>query len=142
MKRNLNTTLTSLDGTPLKTGATIESLSAVINALAASFSAEQVAQLQALMAEHAGRELSLASTCCNALLAAHEDERALSGEDKVKRWKLAQRIHDATGEIDIASEEVSLLKTLLAKSYTPLVVGQAWSVLESDPAAEPMAGRT
>lgn len=123
MKRNLQTALHFLDGKPLveatKTG-TDEAGKDII---------EQ-------------RPITLAGIAVNALLAQHEDERALAGADKVKRYKLAQKIHDSTGEIEIMSEEVALLKTLIGKTYPPLLVGLAWGLLEADPAAEVVAGRT
>lgn len=80
------------------------------------------------------KEVTIGSLAVNALLTPYDDERNLSGEDKVKRFKLAQRIHGATGEIEIQSEEISLLKSLIAKAYTPLIVGQAYVMLESESA--------
>ncbi len=82
------------------------------------------------------REVTLASIAVNALLTPYEDERNLSGDDKVKRFKLAQAIHDAQGEIEVTVEQVALLKSLIAKAYTPLIVGQAWAVLESEAAQQ------
>ncbi len=76
--------------------------------------------------------LTLGAVATNALLMPYEDERNLSGDDKVKRFKLAQRIHDAQGEVDISSEEITLLKSLIAKAYTPLVVGRAFAILEAE----------
>lgn len=123
MKRNLQTPLHFLDGKPLveavKTG-TDETGKDII---------EQ-------------RPITLAGIAVNALLAQHEDERALAGADKVKRYKLAQKIHDAAGEMDVTAEDVALLKTLIGKTYPPLLVGLAWQILEADPAAEVVDGRT
>lgn len=123
MKRNLQTALHFLDGKPLveatKTG-TDEAGKDII---------EQ-------------RPITLAGIAVNALLAQHEDERALPGADKVKRYKLAQKIHDAAGEMDVTAEDVALLKTLIGKTYPPLLVGLAWQILEADPATEVVDGRT
>ena len=77
-------------------------------------------------------DVTLSTVAVNALLAAYEDERNLAGDDKVKRFKLAQLINDADGEVEVTAEQVSLLKTLIAKGYTPLVVGQAYEILEGE----------
>lgn len=79
-------------------------------------------------------DLTLGAVATNALLMPYEDERNLSGDEKVKRFKLAQRIHDAAGEVDISAEEITLLKSLIAKAYTALVVGQAYAILEAEAA--------
>lgn len=103
MKRNFNVVLKTLKGEPLK---------------------EQY--------EDTVRDVTLASIATNALLANYEDEKNLSGDDKVKRFKLAQQINDADGEVEVTAEQISLLKMLIAKGYSPLVVGQAYDILEGE----------
>lgn len=49
---------------------------------------------------------------------------------KVERFKLAQKIHDG-GEIDLQSEDIAMIKKLIGESYAPLIVGQAYEMLES-----------
>lgn len=108
MKRNLNVVLKTLKGEPLK---------------------EQYVGPDDKPLE---RTVTLSGIATNALLANYEDERNLSGDDKVKRFKLAQQINDADGEVEVTAEQVSLLKSLIAKGYTPLVVGQAYEILEGE----------
>ena len=108
MKRNLNVVLKTLKGEPLK---------------------EQYVGPDDKPLE---RDLTLASVAVTALLASYDDEKNLSGEDKVKRFKLAQQINDADGDVEVTAEQVSLLKSLIAKGYTPLVVGQAYEILEGE----------
>lgn len=67
----------------------------------------------------------------NALLAAFEDERELSGEDKYKRFKLADRINSAEGEVEISGEELALVKKMVGKGYNVLAVGHIYNLLES-----------
>ncbi|MHB8071516.1 MAG: hypothetical protein ACYDHF_06155 [Candidatus Cryosericum sp.] len=74
--------------------------------------------------------VTLATVSLNALMAAYEDERGLSGEEKVKRFDLATAIYAATAPIDLPSELIALIKKLVAKGYGPLIVGQAWKMLE------------
>jgi hypothetical protein len=77
-----------------------------------------------------GKELTLAATCTNAVLANFQDEANLSGDDKVKRYDLALAIHASTEPLDLKVEDVALAKKLVAKLFGPLVVGQAWRLLE------------
>lgn len=78
------------------------------------------------------KALALKVPAVNALMGAYEDERNLSGEEKVKRYDLAMRITSIT-EPDLTAEETALIKKLIAKAYSPLVVGQAWKMLENKP---------
>jgi hypothetical protein len=90
------------------------------------------------------QELIASDLICTALLSPFNDEQP-SADEKHKRFKLAQRInagHQRTllasgsepdgcaGEVDITSEEATLIKTLTAKLYAPLVVGQLIDIIE------------
>lgn len=77
-----------------------------------------------------GVPVTLGSVCSGALLMPYPDERNVSGEDKVKRFRLAEKVY-AGGLQDITVEDAALLKQLLAKAYTPLIVGRAYGILES-----------
>jgi hypothetical protein len=54
---------------------------------------------------------------------------APSGEEKVKRAKLALEVFDG-GQHDLTAEETALAKKLVAKAYAPLVVMRAWELLD------------
>lgn len=54
----------------------------------------------------------------------------LPGEDKVKRFLLATKIYDSIDFVDVGTKEIELLKDLIAKSYLPVIVGQAWFILD------------
>ena len=60
------------------------------------------------------------------------EERKVDGEKKLERFKLAQKIHDCNGKIDLKSEEISLLKKLIGKQFPTLYVGQAYQGLDPD----------
>jgi hypothetical protein len=70
----------------------------------------------------------------NALLASYEDEKALSGEEKLKRYMLAQKIEidarNSKPDTELTADEIALLKRLVAKAYGPLIVGQAWKMID------------
>ncbi len=72
--------------------------------------------------------MTLKNPCINALMGAYEDERNLSGEEKVKRYELATKIQ-AFSEVEFTPEEAVLVRKLVAKAYSPLVVGQVWKML-------------
>jgi len=74
-------------------------------------------------------DLSLKSACVEALMGVYQDEQALSGEDKIKRYALAEKIF-LEGKVDLNAEDIALLKKLVAKMFSPVVVGPAWRLLE------------
>jgi hypothetical protein len=76
-----------------------------------------------------GDEATLGMVATRALLASLPDEQSLSGEDKFKRFTLAMRIKDG-GEVPISAEDIALLKKLIGKVYSPLVVGRAFPLLD------------
>lgn len=75
-------------------------------------------------------EVTLKTVAINALTAAYADEKDLSGEDKLKRWELARKIHGGNNEV--SAEDVSLLKKLIGKAYGVAIVGPAYGMLEGN----------
>jgi hypothetical protein len=74
--------------------------------------------------------MTLKDVMVNALNMTPQDER-IDGKEKQKRYHLAGRIWMAGDEIDLTSDEVVLVKNLIAKVYaSALVVGQAWDMIE------------
>lgn len=78
--------------------------------------------------------VTLGTLAETALLTLGADEAALPGEDRVKRFVLAQRVHESKDAV-LTADEIALIKKLIAKTYGPLFVGQAWRML--DPASVP-----
>jgi hypothetical protein len=65
-----------------------------------------------------------------AVVAMTMPDQEAAGEEKQRRYELAQKLF--SGEVEMTIEEVALLKRLIAKAYpSPLVAGQAWHLLES-----------
>lgn len=77
-----------------------------------------------------GKTSTLKEVVIEALLAVFEDEKNLTGDEKLKRWELAKRVKSASGVLELSVEEVALIKKLIGKGYGVLVVGQAFSMLE------------
>lgn len=71
---------------------------------------------------------TLGRISANALLAMTEDEKNMAGEEKVKRYDLAMRIIKGTADLKV--EEVADIKKAVGKSFMPLIVGQAWKLLD------------
>jgi hypothetical protein len=80
------------------------------------------------------QDLTLAAVAISALMATYPDEQGLSGDEKVKRYDLAMRIHRRSAvTVDVAIDDIALIKRLIDKAYTPLVVGQAREFLDPKP---------
>lgn len=75
------------------------------------------------------KEIPLKTFCINALMADYQGE-TVDGNEKLKRYTLAKRIFKAEGEVELSVEEAALLKQLVPKGHTPLVVGQLFELLE------------
>jgi hypothetical protein len=75
------------------------------------------------------RAVTLASVCATALVGNYPDEQKQLGDEKLKRFMLATKVH-AGGEVVLTVEEIALIKQLLAKAYGALVCGQAWMLLD------------
>jgi len=75
------------------------------------------------------KPLLLKAILINALLEPTQS-KDITGEEKLKRYNLASDIQAATKYIVLNIDDTKLLKDLVGKVYTPLIVGQAWNVLE------------
>ena len=76
-----------------------------------------------------GAAVTLQNASVNALLGQTQDENP-DGTEKAKRFVLAMKIHNVKEPVDVTAEEVALIKKLIGKIFTPLVVGRAYELLE------------
>jgi hypothetical protein len=81
------------------------------------------------------RPFRLADAAVNALLGTESQETPAT--EKVKRFNLARAIQEG-GEIELDIEDLAIVKMLIGKAFAPLVVGQAFELLEG---REPITGR-
>lgn len=72
-------------------------------------------------------ELTLRSVAFSSVL---NNEQGMDGATKVKRYDLALRIHKSNGSLELKVDEVALVKKMIGKHMSPLVVGQAWPMLD------------
>lgn len=54
------------------------------------------------------------------------------GKDKLRDYELAVRIKqvDCDEEVELSSEEITVIKERVAICYTTVIVGQIWNILE------------
>jgi len=71
--------------------------------------------------------ITLGKICANALMT--PPKQPDTGEEKVKKGKLAMRIW-GLDEAELSIDELKLLKDQIGIAYGPLVVTQAWDLLE------------
>jgi len=76
--------------------------------------------------------LTLKKVALNSLGAIFQDEQNLTGEEKMKRFKIGMNISNAKDSVvDIESQDIADLKKVVAKMYSTVVVGYAWNMLET-----------
>ena len=70
------------------------------------------------------------TVCVNALLEPNQDDKNLNGEKKAKSYHLAMEIYKTKGKIDLSIDDIKLLKDLIGRMPSPLIVGQAFDILD------------
>lgn len=73
--------------------------------------------------------MTIRKCCVDSLLASTDNDRGISGEEKIKRFKLAESIQD-NDSVELDSEDVTLLKKRIALIFGVIVVGKAYEVLD------------
>ncbi len=97
---------------------------------------------KAILKDENDKEFTLKKAAVNALLAETPESQKESGEEKVKRWKLANRIFEApeTEAVEVTAEEITLIKKKINEAYTTIVVGSSFQILEApQPLAAPIS---
>lgn len=75
------------------------------------------------------KDLTLGSAAIYALNSSFQDEKDLDGNEKFNRGRLAYDIYK-TPELDVKPEDIVIVKKVIGKLYTPLVVYQAFNILD------------
>lgn len=74
-------------------------------------------------------EITLGDVCINALLAPTQEK--IDGKEKLNRWRHARRIEKG-GKMTFNVDTIAKLKKLINAAYpSPIIVGQAWIMLDS-----------
>lgn len=78
------------------------------------------------------RVLTTGTVMINSLVASYSEEKA-DGQEKLKRFQMAMKIQEATGDtISFKSEEVTKIKELVGKAYNTVIVGRLYSSIEGE----------
>lgn len=72
------------------------------------------------------KPVTFARVVANALLS---DEKGLDGAEKLKRFALAQKIFNATGDVELSDEERVLIKKQVETTYNSLVYARVIELL-------------
>ena len=75
--------------------------------------------------------MTLGWCCVESLLATYVDEKA-TGDEKARRYDLAMKIYSSGGLLDLPVDDVSYIKGLCDKFFSPLIVGQTRRMMEGD----------
>jgi len=75
------------------------------------------------------KDVTLKDISINALLGNYKDEN-IDGNEKLKRFILATKISEATGEIELENDDITLIKNMIAKGYSTVVTARAWQILD------------
>ena len=78
------------------------------------------------------KPLTLRKALCDSLMGSFKDEEKVSGEDKVKRFSLAQKVHKCEGEFEFNMNDLDLCKKMVAKMYATVVSGAVWAMLTEE----------
>jgi hypothetical protein len=90
------------------------------------FSATMVALNGEPINDEKGNPVTLKTVCQIALLGRYPHESP-DGAEKARRWLLATQLRDAV--LDFTPEEMTLMKDLVGRAYDPLIVGQAYRLM-------------
>jgi len=77
-----------------------------------------------------GKELTLKIVCGNALTVPTANEKDLAVEKKLMRGDLAMTIYKEKGKVNLSAEEIVELKKVIGNFYGPLIIAQAFKVLD------------
>ena len=79
------------------------------------------------------KELSVKDYCIRGLLYVDEEDAKIGGVEKYTRYKLARRLEDNQNKvIGLNAEEVTKIKGLVGRFFSPYIVGQVYDVLEGE----------
>lgn len=85
--------------------------------------------------------ITLEQACFQAVSAALPEDQGLPVQEKLKLYRAAQKI-SASGVADFTVEELTLIKERIGKTWSTLVIGAAFDVLDADYGPPPISGET
>lgn len=118
-----------LDGQAIRLGADPRVL-AEVNAVAELLDQEPRDQLAERLERVWGAEQTLAKICVSALLSAHDEEKKIGDDERIRRFELSRRLNKA-GLQEFNDKERDLLKKVVGMRFQgSLVPPTVWEMLE------------
>ncbi len=87
---------------------------------------------EVLIDSNSKQPFKLKTIIVNALLGNFPGEENLIGEEKLKRYMLAEKVYKTEAEVELIAEEASLIKLLVGKMYVTVIVGAVYLMLENN----------
>ncbi len=132
MKRNFSEVIKALDGAPVLSGHSAESLQSAFDQFTRA-NPIAAGEFGDLLEARRIKPMTVAGVASQALIAALEGDDKTSLEDKAKRMKLAMRICDG-GEVDVSADEITMIKARVNKAFPgALVPVRVSDHLEAEP---------
>ena len=75
--------------------------------------------------------VTLKRLCTRALHGFRQDEK-IDGNEKERKGALARELFEAKNEIELDRDDVKLLKELIGKDGSSLIVEQAWKIIDPE----------
>lgn len=121
MKRDFSREIKDLDDNPIYLPATPEQLARSLLAIRNKVPDDVKAEIDELIHTELAKPLTLAVVCVNALTGAYGGEEGLPPEDRAKRMALARKLHKGA-VVDVTLDELSLIKPLITKRYSGIII--------------------
>lgn len=75
--------------------------------------------------------VTLKKLCIRALHALRQDEK-IDGNEKERRGALARELYEAKNGIELDRDDVKLIKELIGRDGSPMVIHQAWKIIDPE----------
>ncbi len=124
MKVDLSQHITDFKGQPVVRKLSAEAREEIFNNLSKATLAEIEPRL-------VDEDMTLESVILTAANAVYHDEQSLSDKVKGARYKICVKAA-LGGEQDFSSEEITEIKKVVAKMYTPMVMGRTFDIIDPE----------
>jgi len=76
-----------------------------------------------------GRVLALKDICINAILTPEEKD---DEKKKLEKYSIFKKLRASSEDVVLTAEEITIIKRSIARVYAPLIMGQAFEMLEEN----------
>lgn len=126
MKRDMSAKLIGIDGVPIIPPVSMEQLASIIQYAMENANETLKDELGKMLIVASGKAMTLGSVAIGALLAAYDDDKTITDDERLLRMSLARKVHKATTEgdgfLDLTIDDAAIIKRLVKKRYLGVVV--------------------